>query len=294
MLLNKTVLVVGGDLRNVHIAKLLSENNKVFTVGQSKSEQNVENATTVSKLLKDELFFDYIIFPLPISNDDITVNSPFSDEVIKIEDIISLACAKTHILGGRFSDALRRRLDALRLGYTDYLLREELAVLNAVPTAEGALQLALEELPVTIFGLDVLIIGYGRISKVLSVILKAMGANVTVSARKFSDLAWIQINGFTPIQTADISQVIEKSQLIFNTVPAWVLDEALLSKVKKDCLLIDLASKPGGIDFETAKKLNLKTIWALSLPGKVAPISAGKIIFDTIQNIEIERRYSLE
>lgn len=294
MLLNKTVLVIGGDLRNVQIAKLLSENNKVFTVGQSKSEQNLENSIALSELLERELFFDYIVFPLPISNDDITVNSPFSDEVIKIDDVLSLACAKTHILGGKFSEAFRRRLDALRLTYTDYLLREELAVLNAVPTAEGALQLALEELPVTIYGLDVLVIGYGRISKVLSSILKAMGANVTVSARKFSDIAWIQINGYTPIHTSDLAEVISTCQLIFNTVPAEVLDESMLSRLKKDCLLIDLASKPGGVDFDTAKKLSIKTIWALSLPGKVAPISAGKIIFDTIQNIEIERRYSLE
>ncbi|MEG0692813.1 MAG: dipicolinate synthase subunit DpsA, partial [Oscillospiraceae bacterium] len=129
---------------------------------------------------------------------------------------------------------------------------------------------------------------------VLSRMLSCMGAKVTVSARKFSDIAWIQVNGYSSIHTCDLAEVISTQQLIFNTVPATVLDENLLSQVKKDCLLIDLASKPGGIDFDTAKRLGLKTIWALSLPGKVAPISAGKIIFDTIQNIESERRYSLE
>lgn len=165
---------------------------------------------------------------------------------------------------------------------------------TAIPTAEGAVQIAMEELATTIFGLNILVIGYGRISKVLSRLLKSMGANVTVSARKFSDLAWIEANGYQPAHTNDLSGAIEKSQLIINTVPASILNEDLLSKVQKGCLLIDLASKPGGIDFSTANRLGLKTIWALSLPGKVAPITAGKIIFDTMQNIETERGHTDE
>ncbi len=52
--------------------------------------------------------------------------------------------------------------------------------------------------------------------------------------------------------------------------------------VKKECLLIDLASKPGGIDQEEAKKQDLKSIWALALPGKVAPVTTAKFIKDTI------------
>lgn len=293
MLQNKTILVVGGDLRNVHLAKLLSIHNTVYTIGFEKADPVAGKAASLQFLREKELGFDYIVFPI-LSGDDQIVNAPFGDEPIKIESILSLATAKTHILGGKLPDALRQRFELLRLPYTDYLLREELAILNAVPTAEGAIQIAMEEIPTTLHGLNVLIVGYGRISKVLSRMLAALGATVTVSARRFSDLAWIEVNGFSPIHTSDLFEVIADSHLIFNTVPATVLDETLLSQVRRDCLLIDLASKPGGIDFETAKKLGLKTIWALSLPGKVAPISAGKIIFNTIQNIESERRYSLE
>ncbi len=294
MLQNKTILVAGGDLRNVHLAKLLSVYNTVYTIGLEKAEGLADKSTSIQFLVDNDIVLDYIIFPMPFGSDEGNVNTPFSNDILKIEDILSIATAKTHILGGKLSDALRQRLEMMRLSYTDYLLRDELAILNAVPTAEGAIQIAMEELPLTMYGLNVLIVGYGRISKVLSRMLSCMGAKVTVSARKFSDIAWIEVNGFTSIHTSDLCDVIADSQLIFNTVPATVLDESLLSKVKKDCLLIDLASKPGGVDFETAKKLGLKTIWALSLPGKVAPISAGKIIYDTIQNIESERRYSLE
>lgn len=155
------------------------------------------------------------------------------------------------------------------------------------------MQIAMEELATTIFGLNVLVIGYGRIAKVLARTFASLGANVTVSARKFSDLAWIEVGGYRPAHTGALEEVIGDSQLIVNTVPAAVLNEELLGRVRKGCLLIDLASKPGGIDFNTANKLGLKAIWALSLPGKVAPISAGRIIYDTIQNIESERRYDL-
>ena len=73
--------------------------------------------------------------------------------------------------------------------------------------------------------------------------------------------------------------------IIFNTIPSLILNDEILTKVKKDALIIDLASKPGGIDFDAAKSYGLKVIWALSLPGKIAPVSSGAIIKDTIMNI---------
>ena len=167
--------------------------------------------------------------------------------------------------------------------------REELAVLNAVPTAEGALQIALEELSTTIFGQKVLIIGLGRIGKVLAMYLKALGADVTVAARSYSSLAWAQIYGSEPLRIAQMNEVIGKFGLIINTAPSTVIDRAALGRVSAEALIIDLASKPGGVDFEAARQLGRKTIWALSVPGKVAPVSAGEIIASTILNILEER-----
>ena len=132
-------------------------------------------------------------------------------------------------------------------------------------------------------------IGYGRIGRVLCRMLRGLGAHVTAAARKYADLAWIEADGCTPVHTGRMEEALKDSQLIVNTAPAMLLNEQLLKGVPKSCLLIDLASKPGGIDFNTANRLGLKAIWALSLPGKVAPLTAGRIIFDTIQNIAAER-----
>lgn len=161
--------------------------------------------------------------------------------------------------------------------------------INSVPTSEGAIQIAMEELSTTIFGIKVLITGFGRIAKVMVKALTGLGADVSITARKYSDLAWAKIYGCKAVHISELTEHICEYDLVYNTVPAVILDEKKLSKLKDNCLLIDLASKPGGVDFETARKLGIKTIWALSLPGKVAPVTSGEIIADTICNILSER-----
>ncbi|MCL2035084.1 MAG: dipicolinate synthase [Oscillospiraceae bacterium] len=162
-------------------------------------------------------------------------------------------------------------------------------IANATPTAEGAIEIALHELPVTIFGSSCIIIGYGRIAKVLARLLIAFGAKVRVAARSHSDLAWAKINGCEAVSINELSHYLCDVDCLFNTVPVTILGEEKLSILPRRCLVIDLASKPGGVDFEIAKTLGIKTIWALSLPGKVAPYTAGEIILSTIMNILTER-----
>jgi len=156
---------------------------------------------------------------------------------------------------------------------------------NATPTSEGALQIAMEELPITLHESSCMVIGYGRIGRYLSYCLKALGANVTVSARRLSDLAWASAFGYTGIKTSEIKNNCKNLDVIFNTVPSQVLTSEELSVLPEGCLCIDLASKPGGINFEAAQELGVKVIWALSLPGKVAPFTSGKIIKNAVYNI---------
>ena len=143
----------------------------------------------------------------------------------------------------------------------------------------------MEELPVTLHNSNVFVMGFGRIGKILAKMLHGIGAKVHVEARKFSDLAWIESYGYKPIHLNDMYEYLDRFDIIFNTIPYIILDTPELEKIKKDCLLIDLASKPGGINFQKANELGRKSIWALSLPGKVAPATAAKFIKSTIQNI---------
>jgi len=165
-----------------------------------------------------------------------------------------------------------------------------MAVLNAVPTAEGAVSILLQELPKTLKDSTVLIVGYGRIGKILSRMLNGFGTDVWVAARKFSDLAWIEAQGFKPVPVSQIDRYIGDMDAVVNTVPALVITKEILKKARTDCYLLDLASAPGGIDFEAARELKIKFNWALGLPGKVAPLTAGDIIRKTIYNIIDEER----
>lgn len=156
---------------------------------------------------------------------------------------------------------------------------------NAVPTAEGAVQIALEELPITLQGARVLVLGFGRVGKLCAHRFGQLGAQVTVAARKWADLAWAEAYGYHSTQIHQLKGWLCGYDLIVNTVPGQVLDRDHLLDLEKHCLVIDLASKPGGVDLKAATQLGIQVIWALSLPGKVAPVTSGRIIRDTIYHM---------
>jgi dipicolinate synthase subunit A len=186
---------------------------------------------------------------------------------------------------GRISEKILHLAQVYNVFTVDIFAREEMAVLNAIPTAEGALQIAMEEMPITLHSSNVLVLGFGRIGKTLAKLLSALGANVFVEARKYSDIAWIRSNRYNPVLLNELENFIQDMDVIYNTIPSLVIDEKHLLKVRKESLIIDLASKPGGVDFKRAGELGVRTIWALSLPGKVAPITAAKYIKDTVYNV---------
>lgn len=142
----------------------------------------------------------------------------------------------------------------------------------------------MENSEITLHGSKCIVLGFGRCGKVLAHMLKGIGADLSVEARSGVDLAYIESYGYHPVPLKDLTDYIGQYDFIFNTIPSLVLDEKRLVGVKEDCLVIELASKPGGIDFEVAKRLGIKVVDGQSLPGKVAPETAAKIIFDTILN----------
>ncbi len=160
---------------------------------------------------------------------------------------------------------------------------------NALPTAEGALQLAMESTDRTILGSRCLVIGYGRIGRLLADRLLALGAEVTVSARKYGDLAWIDAWGCRSVRTNALAEQLDRFDVIFNTAPALILDGARLRETREDCVIIELASAPGGVDLEEARRLGRQVIQAPGLPGKVAPRSAAAAVRDSIYHILEER-----
>lgn len=287
--MKKTLLAAGGDLRQIYAAEKLCNNFSVFVTGFDKNIVTPENISYYDNLTMISKRVDFLLLPMPVTTDGIMLNTPFCKNNIPVSQLISSVNENGIVFGGKIDESVKSIFTASGLEVIDYLEREEFSVLNAIPTAEGAVQIALEELATTIHGCNILITGFGRISKVLVKILTAMGAKVTVCARKYHDLAWADIYGCSAVHISELSKYVQTSDLVFNTVPHAIFDAPILKKVNKECLIIDLASKPGGVDFGCASEIGIKAVWALGLPGKVAPVSAGYIIADTITNILSER-----
>ena len=189
------------------------------------------------------------------------------------------------LIAGNINKEILKNAESEDVKVIDLLKREELAVLNTISTAEGAIQIAMEETSRTIHGSNVLVMGFGRIGKILAKMLNGIGAKVYCEARKNEDFAWIKAYGYNLVPLKNLKNEISKFDIIINTIPSMILTREYLERVNKEALLIDVASMPGGVDNIVAKELGIRTILALSLPGKVAPITSAEFIKDTFYNI---------
>lgn len=280
----ETFAVIGGDLRSAYLAGALAEDGcRVISSGFDGTELPA-CVTACTNPTQAIALADCVILPLPVTTDGVHVNAPFSRVPIALDTVIQTMREDQLLLGGQISEPLQRTVALHGLSVADYFSREELAVMNAVPTAEGAVQLAMEELPITLAGARCLITGYGRCGRALAQRLRALNAQVTVAARRCSDRSWAQVQGSAATDLAVLTSGTPYD-VIFNTVPYKLFTRAVLEKLDSNTLIIDLASRPGGVDFHAAAELRIKTIWALSLPGRVAPKTAGTIIKQTIQNM---------
>ena len=281
------IAVIGGDLRIVKLIEMLAKDGyEISSYGLEKAEsiakiENVKQYESVKEAVNDA---EIIIGPIPLSSNNIQINTPFSDNIVTLEQIADAIDGKKFI-AGNIKKELYDLTEGKNVEIIDLLDREELVVLNTISTAEGAIQIVMEETTRTIHGSNILVLGFGRVGKILANMLKGIGANVYCEARKNVDLAWIKAYGYEPVRLNEINDSLNKFNIIINTIPAMVLDEEKIKLLNEDCLVVDLASNPGGVDRTSAKKHGIKTIWALSLPGKVAPLTSAEFIKDTIYNI---------
>ena len=276
--MENNLAVIGGDLRIVKLVEMLANEGKtVYVIGLEKAEnlKNIDNVIfceTISKTVENSKI---VIGPVPFTTNAKDVNTPFSDNQITIQELLSNINSKT-LIAGAFAENLYEIASSQNIELIDLMKREELAVLNTIATAEDAIEIAISNTNKILHGSNVLILGFGRIGKVLA--RKLAGLSV-------KDLAWIRAYGHMETNINTLGKNLEKYDIIMNTVPHTILTEERLKYIKQDCLLIDLASNPGGIDKKAAKEKNLKLVWALALPGKVAPITTAEFIKDTIYNI---------
>ena len=280
-------LVLGGDLRNVKLAGMLADDgNRVYSFGQDRSDEilddgRIEKCTSLKTAMEKA---QVIIGPVPFSSNEDFINAPFAHDKIMIDDLMKTNKGKIFI-SGSIKDNMRKQLDEKYMEVIDIMKRDDLAILNTIATAEGTIEVAIKNTDKILQGSRVLILGFGRVGKIVANKFSKMSAIVTCAARKVSDLAWIKAYGYNSLNINDMLYDLKEFDIIINTVPQTILRERELKHIDAEALLIDLASSPGGIDGKMAKSMGLNFIWALALPGRIAPSSSAKFIKDTVYTI---------
>lgn len=271
--------VIGGDRRQSALAALLAADG--HRVHPFALEQDLRCEPGLNGIEGA----DGVILPLPALNGAGLVNTPLSAVELAPETVLDRLRPGQRLLAGRVDGRLRAMTSARGLTVEDYFDRGELAVRNAVPTAEGALRLAMEAAPVTLHGAACVVTGFGRVGQALALRLRALGADVWVAERSPARQALAESMSLPCGGFAALPARLSTAELVFNTVPAPVLGEAELAALRQGTPVIELASAPGGVDGEAAAHHGIRVILAPGLPGKEAPLTAARALRDTVYHM---------
>lgn len=278
--------ILGGGKREVIVANELIKDGyslQVYGLPAARLQDPAVSCDSVRSALRGA---QAVILPVAGIDRDGKLSAPYWQEPVYVgSDDFSSLPSGTPIFCGGVSPYLSELAEEAGLELVRMMGREDVAVANAIPTAEGAVEIAIRETPCTIDGSLALVCGYGRVGKAMAKLLAAMGAKVTVFSRNQEEHQQGRREGFDMRYYAAFERMLARADMLFNSVPAMILDRELLIKARKEIVLIDLASQPGGIDFQAAASLGIKTIHALGLPEKCAPVTAGEILANAYKTI---------
>lgn len=263
------IAVIGGDKRTAYMVPFFKEKGyRVISYKLCSMEEKIEADACADSLKQVLESAEIIVCGIPIEKKGFVNLRELSRNIRK----------RYMVFGGVIPESFRQECEERGISCYDFMKDESIAIFNAVSTAEGAVLEALLHKETNIHRSNSLVLGYGRCGKVLADKLKALSARVTVCGGNISELAMAESMGLEGLPLHRLEEKISGFEYIYNTIPAQIIDAERLKEVKKDTLIIDIASGKGGVDYKEAKRLNVKAMHCLGLPGKYAgKVSAGKL-----------------
>ena len=279
-------ILIGGDKRQISVLENFRKRNiLVSSWGIGKNDEATDWIREVETA-------DVVVLPLPVTDDGVRIRCPLHPEIgMRFLSLIEHMKSGSIVLGGNIPTLWIEQAERSGVRIYDYFQSETLQMRNALPTVEAALFLAMQALPVTLDGCKTAVLGYGRIASLLSEKLVALGAEVTVYARKEKDLAHARLRHCVAVPicknngVSALHDLSEDCRIVFNTIPHLVVTESILRNWRRDCVLMELASFPGGFDTMSVKEFDFPFILASALPGKHFPETAGNILADTLVDL---------
>lgn len=268
--------IIGGDRRQEYLTASLRRRG--WTVQHSVTMMDDDFLNRVTR----------VILPYPATRDGAFVSNTLGNpKAFSFAELLSKLPNGTCLLGGAIPSAWREEAEARGLSCLDYST-DALQWRNACPSAEGAIRLCMEALPVTVFGTRLGVLGFGRIGSLLTEKLTALGAKVTVYARKEESRVRASFAGAEVRTPEELPNMASDTRMLFCTVPHRILPREILQTLQKTCILMELASAPGAFDPDEAKELGFSVISAPGIPGRFYPESAGELLAQTIADFSYD------
>ncbi|NMM51190.1 dipicolinate synthase subunit DpsA [Paenibacillus aquistagni] len=291
MLTGVHVVFLGGDARHLEVIQKLTELDASVTIigfdQLSNPYHGVQRQSLSQELLRHA---DALVLPAVGTDDDGKVHAIFtSEELVLTEEHIASLPSHAIVFTGMAKPYLSTLCDKHKLRLIELFERDDVAIYNSIPTAEGAIMMAIQHTDITLHGSETMVLGMGRTGFTLARTLLGLGANVRVGVRRDEHFARATEMGFQPFYLSELTKRVTNIDLLFNTIPTMIVTAQVIAQMPNRAVLIDLASKPGGIDFRFAEKRGVKAMLAPGLPGIVAPKSAGRILAHSISQLLLEQ-----
>ncbi|MGO4106792.1 dipicolinate synthase subunit DpsA [Paenibacillus sp. YAF4_2] len=287
MLTGVRILLLGGDARQLEVIRRLTELDATVTVsGFDGLHSSLDGA--VHAEYDDSLFTDVdaLLLPAVGTDDNGFIHAVFSDRQMQLLDQhIAKLPKHCKVYAGMAKPYLRELCAQHQIGLVELFDRDDVAIYNAIPTAEGAVMMAIQNTDITIHGSTCMVLGFGRTGFTMARTLLNLGAKVLVGVRRSEHFARAAEMGFVPFYTSQLLQNTGNIDLLFNTIPTMIVTAQIIANLPSRTVIIDLATKPGGTDFRFAEKRGIKAILAPGLPGIVAPKTAGRIIAECLTQL---------
>lgn len=271
----EALIIIGGDKRQEYLYSILRNDGYDCELINKSTDKS-------SEIIAEKR---YIVLPVPVSKDGCNIYCNDKDFVLSFEKLSHMITEKHILLGSGFRKDMINLMERKNIVYYDFNSNEDFLIYNAFLTAQGALKLMLDNTEKDITNLNVLVTGFGRIGKSLSLALNRLNMNVTVCARKAAQLNMAKYLGFDSIKYDLLEEKASDTDFIFNTVPERVFDTVNIEKIKSDTVYFELASSPFGADKNKLSANGVKYVDGGSLPGRYTPYSAAEKIARITENL---------
>jgi dipicolinate synthase subunit A len=291
-LTGKRVAVLAGDERMLEIMRLARTAGADVVAYAPAPGAEEASGTPVASTLEEALTdADLIVTPVPGLGPDDSLWTPHGAEPIHLSsDALSLAAPGAHMYMGRVTAGIEALCEPAGVTPVAHGDDDVEALLHAIPTAEGAVHHAIALSDITLMGSRCVCTGFGRVGQSMAVLLRGMGADVTLCARNESQRARATGFGLKALGMDALADQLGEADFCFQSAPGmdgYILDRERLERANPRIVIIELSSPPSGTDLEAAEALGLTAMWARGQAGS-APRTAGADEWQVIERMYAE------